>query len=544
MSPTRIARAIALLSLLAAVPAAAQQFGTPNTIFADGPFVTDLGGTRFVNYGLQGVGRLAASTRDIDPITGQPGETLGSVSGLQLGNWSLNNGVYSGTFYTLPDRGYNAAGVFSDYAARIQSIPFTFTPYTGSANIGGTTLGEKVAAQSQIVATYQSTTLFTYGNRQLTTGLDPGANTALLFGKTVPLATSQTIGGANVPVNRLSMDAEGLALKPDGSGYVSDEYGPNIYYFNASKQIQGVLGVPQALVPRSGGAINFNSINPPTDSGRRNNQGMEAIALSPDGSKLYGLMQSATVQDSTNNQATRLNTRLLEYDLSGGPIPSAPTKEYVLQLPTFSANGNGTIDRTAAQSEIVALGDGRLLVLSRDGQGLGTGNTTAPIMYKSILLVDTKGATNIAGTGFDTANGAVSPGGVLDATVTPLTKAQVLNMLNTKELARFNFDLDTSTPDSLLLSEKWEGLALVPALDPERPNDYFLFVANDNDFQTRTGFMLQADGTFNQYDAGLENDTVFLAYRVSIGPVPEPSTYAMLLAGLAVAGFVVRRRLC
>jgi hypothetical protein len=34
------------------------------------------------------------------------------------------------------------------------------------------------------------------------------------------------------------------------------------------------------------------------------------------------------------------------------------------------------------------------------------------------------------------------------------------------------------------LSEKWEGMALVPALDPANPQDFFLFVSNDNDFVT------------------------------------------------------------
>lgn len=82
------------------------------------------------------------------------------------------------------------------------------------------------------------------------------------------------------------------------------------------------------------------------------------------------------------------------------------------------------------------------------------------------------------------------------------------------------------------------------------PNDYFLFIANDNDFQTKTGVMHLANGDPLVYDASTgvasnlyaDNDTVFLAYRVTINPVPEPGTYAMLLAGLAVIGWVVRRR--
>ena len=72
------------------------------------------------------------------------------------------------------------------------------------------------------------------------------------------------------------------------------------------------------------------------------------------------------------------------------------------------------------------------------------------------------------------------------------------------------------------------------------PNDYFLFVGNDNDFLTQTGKYLDAAGVLQDYDAGLENDTMVLAYRIAA--VPEPETYALLLAGLALVGAAVRRR--
>jgi len=38
-----------------------------------------------------------------------------------------------------------------------------------------------------------------------------------------------------------------------------------------------------------------------------------------------------------------------------------------------------------------------------------------------------------------------------------------------------------------------------------------------------------------------ENDLMFLAYRVTIGPVPEPSTYALMLAGLIGIGLIAGR---
>ena len=87
------------------------------------------------------------------------------------------------------------------------------------------------------------------------------------------------------------------------------------------------------------------------------------------------------------------------------------------------------------------------------------------------------------------------------------------------------------------LSEKWEGLALLPALDPTRPNDYFLFVANDNDFATTDGYQVGA-----AYNDGKNLDTMFLAYRVTITAVPEPTTAALWLLGALALGVVARRR--
>lgn len=507
---------------------------TPNTITGAAPPVT-LGNTTFTNLGLQGVGRVDAAFRDAF------GETFGSVSSLQLLDWGRSGNSYTGSFYTLPDRGFNVDSYFSFYEARVQQVDFVFTPYTGAGP----------TAQDQIAMTYVGGTKFTYpdgiGGFQTTTGVDPGSSVSTLFGKPIPFSLTQTqADGSVAPVNRLAIDAEGLVLHADGSGYLSDEYGPYVYKFDADKRITAILPIPDAILPHApAGTVNFQSAAAGTN-GRRNNQGMEGLALSPDGTKLYALLQSATVQDTNGSQQqTRLNTRLLVYDVSGGAVPTAVEAEYVLQLPTFDVDGSGgPPDRTAAQSEIVALSDGRLLVLSRDGNGYGTGSSN-PTMFKSILLVDLNVAspTDIVGNAaLNAEGGQVSPGGVLAPSITPLSWVEALNMLNLDELAKFGFNLDNANPDKSTLSEKWEGLALVPALDPENPYDYFLFIANDNDFNTTYGRMLEADGGFFDYDAGLDNDTVFLAYRVRIAPVPEPQTYAMMLAGLGVLGWLAARR--
>ena len=98
--------------------------------------------------------------------------------------------------------------------------------------------------------------------------------------------------------------------------------------------------------------------------------------------------------------------------------------------------------------------------------------------------------------------------GVLASGVVPVTSKEVLNLLNSTQLGNFNFVIDaggTTQVSPLTLSEKWEGMALVSANDPAHPHDYFLFVANDNDFLTSTG-MIQGPNGLTPYDGFIGYD--------------------------------------
>lgn len=546
MNPSVASRQLLWLAAVAsATPALAQYTSanrdilTPNTGTWSAGGVT-LGGTTFINQGLQGVGRVAANS--IDPATG---ESLGSISDMQITGWTKNgDGSYSGSFSFLPDRGYNSGATFSNYGARINEFSFSFTPYTSAAT---TTL------QNQIAMSFTGSTFFTYDHDN-NAGTAPVRTTGLVAngvgsfaGQNVPVVTGNTTLGGTTVANRLTVDAEGLAydLRPGraGSGWIGDEYGASIYHFNSNKQIDGVLGLPQALVPHSPvGTANYQA-DPPIN-GRRVNQGFEGIATSPDGSKLFTLLQSATLQDSGAGNQGRSNTRLLVYDISSSTTPSDPAHQYVIQLPRIDDNG-GTpaVNRTGAQSSIIALNDHQLLILSRDGNGRGASGSP---VFKSILLADLTGATDFDGS-FDVEGNPIATAGVLNPALTSITWTEALNLLGkldltVSELSQFGLNLNNAPGDANTISEKWEALSLVPANDPLAPNDYFLFVGNDNDFLTRTGSYTDANGNLQTYDAGLENDTMVLAFRVS-AVVPEPATNGAIAAvAMAVGGLWWRRR--
>ena len=503
-----------------------------------------LNGTQFINLGLQGVGRVAANS--IDAATG---ESLGSISDMQISNWVKNgNGTYSGTFHFLPDRGYNSGSTYSNYAARVNNFTFTFTPYTTAA---------ATTSQDQVAMSFVDSTRFTYDHDAnsatpavYTTGLLAGATPGSLFTKPVPVAdpvlnlsTTQSDGTV---ANRLTLDTEGLVLDnragKSGSGWVGDEYGAYIYHFNANKQIDGIVQLPEALIPHKPvGTANFQTA-PANLNGRRENQGMEGLSQSPDGTRLFALLQSATLQDSGSGNQGRSNTRLLVYDISGRDIPSDPIAQYVIQLPRIDTDANGSVDRNGAQSSILALNNTQFLVLSRDGNGRGASG--API-FKSILLADISTATNFDGTYDAEGRGpaAVASGaavaGTLIAGVTPISWTQALNLIGgldttATEVAKFGLNLNVAPGDINSICEKWEALSLVSAKDAANPNDYFLFVGNDNDFQSATGKLMDAAGTIQNYAAPLENDTVVLAYRVRlVSSALAPTFNVAATAGLS-----------
>jgi hypothetical protein len=486
------------------------------------------GGSVFTVQELVGVGRLAANLRD------EHGETFGSISGLwaNAASWTRVGNSYTGTFLAAPDRGYNIAGTI-DYAPRLNTLQMSFTP----AAAGATGLPQNQIALTLVNSTRMYETL-PGGGTQFFTGLDPKPGGVAAGG------ARPAVGGLpELPQafnGRLALDAEGVVVLGDGSRLVSDEYGPSIYRFAPDGRFLGALEVAPSVRPIRNGVTDYSSNNPTTgqlapvpanpSAGRANNQGFEGLTISPDGRTLFVGLQSAARQDInlSSAAATRDNTRVFTYDISS-PDSIRLTGEYVVQLPRF-VQGGATL--VAAQSELLALSSTQLLMLPRDSNGRAVGTQTS--LLRSVEIIDLSEATNVLGASFET---QIAPGGVLNPAIVPGAKTQLLDINDRSQLNRFGLTngLQANFEN---LSEKWEGLALLPALDPERPDDYFLFIANDNDFATTDGFHAGA-----AYNDGKDLDTMFLAYRVTISAVPEPAAGLLFgLGGVVLLGIARRRR--
>jgi hypothetical protein len=366
-----------------------------------------IGDLVFVNKALVGVGRLPSDLRD------KFGETFGSGSAIVADpkSWMRTPSGYAGTFYMLPDRGHNTEGT-GDYRARINKLSIIFKPLDDPEAVP---LAER---QRSVAATLVDTILLTDAAGQPLTGLDPDRVRPAANGfPDLPQASN----------GRVSIDSESLALLPDGSFFIGDEYGPYVYRFSPAGRMLAAIRPPEAFVPKRKGKDQFASNNPGPGAqapeppnpeiGRQNNQGFEGLTLTPPrGRFLVVALQSATRQDGGSAAETRRYTRLLYYDVADPDRPKL-AREHVVPLPVFeTAQGER---RVAAQSELLALDETFFLLLCRDaGNGYGTDSATS--RYRSIDLLDTGRATDIAGSRYD-GTVPVAPGGKLVDAVAPAT---------------------------------------------------------------------------------------------------------------------------
>ena len=262
------------------------------------------------------------------------------------------------------------------------------------------------------------------------------------------VGNSSAFDPTNSPAS-MRLDPEGLRVGNTGTTvFISDEFGPFVYEFDlgSARRLRSITVPPKFLIANPN-AQTSAELPPNNTSGRQANRSMEGLAISPDGSKLYGLVQSPLLQDGAlngSNNRVGTNCRLLEMDLSTGG-----TREFLYKL------SNASVGAT----EILAINDHEFLVLERDGRGLNSGNSA---QFKKIFRIDIAAATDISGV-------ASLPTTSTPAGVTPVSKVLFLDVL-----------VATGIPGSQF-PEKLEGMTFGPDLADGRR---VLVVSADNDFRS------------------------------------------------------------
>lgn len=450
---------------------------------------TTCNGQTYSYLGLAGYGYTPSNSRD------KFGDTAGGIgSSAAIESWTLlENGSYTGILHVLPDRGWNTEGTLN-YQPRVHKYEIVFTPC------------QEGSSPNLILNYLDSIRFFADANGTLPfSGLDASVLPPYLAtsdGTTLPSTTYEGNGfggdgpGGTVP----DLDSEGLVLMPDGTMYVSDEYGDYIYHFTAEGNLITAIPPPDAFLPIRNDSVSFSAASPPRydpnletipedpDSGRVNNQGFEGLTRSPDAKYLYALTQSGLVQDGGDGGGKKRRwARLVQMDLEADEDVPPVVAQYVVPLPVYEdADGK---NKVAAQSEIHYISDTQFFVLARDGNGRGENDTES--LYRHADVFDISNATDV--NGMDT----IAPDGKLADGIDAAEYCPFLDYNINSELAKF--DLHNGGDENIgLLNPKWESFALVPVNPTANKRDvqhkhkteeYFLFSLSDNDFITQDGYM-------------------------------------------------------
>jgi hypothetical protein len=329
-----------------------------------------------------------------------------------------------------------------------------------------------------------------------------------------------TAFSTNPAVENHRLDSEAIRVAPDGTVWITDEYGPYILHFNRQGQEIGSLPLPAGFqISNPGPTATYEAANNTT--GRTTNRGMEGLAISPDGTTLVGMMQSPLTQDAG---LTGVNDRVLVYDLSN---PSAAPRQYLYQL-----------DSTATPiSELLAINNHQFLVDERDGTAGAKG-------IKKLYEFDLNQAApptnlvNSAYSGTTAANGLPATG--TPPGVTPLQKtlfADIGAILNAATPSPFSAVNGTNG-----LPDKIEGYAWGPDLPDGR---HLLLATNDNDFAQAavTGFPNYIFA-FAVDPSDVPQFQAQLSLSANTSPLVMPVNFSCRAnvgtgASVAVAGFVI-----
>lgn len=343
-----------------------------------------------------------------------------------------------------------------------------------------------------------------------------------------------------------SFDPEGIAINPlNGNILVSDEYGPSLVEFNRNGEEVRRFTVPANIVPRNTGTGVVDYTSPAggnNNAGRVSNRGFEGLAISPDGRYAYTTLQSA-MQDEGSTGVGQY-ARIIKYDMATG-----------LAVGQFAYKFE-TAAQSRGNSELVALGNDKFLVLERNNRGIGIEATLAN-PDKNVYQIDLNGATDIS-----------------SITVGPTTLPLGVIAVG-KSLKLIDLDANTLAALGNKSPEKWEGIAIGPKLNNGK---YLILAGTDNDYSvTQNAQGTQLDVWLNMLDAnpyatslqcplgmttgcirtdnqqpGTWSDRYTLlpgvlhAYTADIdgyvAVVPEPSEVSLMVLGLGLLGVGIRNR--
>jgi hypothetical protein len=273
------------------------------------------------------------------------------------------------------------------------------------------------------------------------------------------------------------LDPEGIRVLKSGNVLISDEYGPRVIEFKSTGEFVQELQMPSRYLIANPD-VSKSTENPKNVSGRATNRGMEGLAVTADGHRFHGLMQSPLLQDSFREtmdcKPAGLNCRMLSFDSK-----SSFGAEFVYQLDAESNKLN----------EILYCGPNQFVVIERDGE---SGEQAA---FKKLMLISTRQASDVSSV-------EQLPRTNLPQEIEPVAKTELVDLL----------DIQWGLAGKQM-PEKLEGLAFGPDIDDQHR---LLLVASDNDFVPNQNTVIYAFAVpRSKLNVGSSNDDIRISKVVS-----------------------------
>ncbi len=287
--------------------------------------------------------------------------------------------------------------------------------------------------------------------------------------------------GTTFPSNARTVDPEGIRVAPNGNLYWSSEGNWNANAASRYQPFVREMTTSGVFVREFATPAMYNYVDN-ASTGGRNNKLFEALTVTPNGT-IYTANEDALVQDGPLTSVSNGSVvRLTALD----PVSGAAGAQYAYELPPIPVDAapGAPFGPDNGLPELLAISDTQFIAIER-AFAFGVGNTIRLTLAE--ITADTTDVSSFAS--------------LTGADYTPMRRTLLLEMPIT-----------------------FEGITL----DNIEGVSWGKTLANGN----RT-LVLVADNNFSATQS-----TQFIA--LEIAPVPEPETYALLLAGLGLLSLARR----